>query len=152
VERSNLDALRSLFADTQGVDVADDIRASVRGDAVSPEMTAVLAGLWELIDPDVMIDVRGAEMIGLGVFRGRAGVREFWAHWGEEWEHYSWSHSEWMEAGDRVFARVDVRATGRASGAEAQWHHFQVWEFRDGKIVNWWLFSDRDAAVEVLEG
>ena len=145
--------LERLFSSSQGVDVAPVIRGALRGDARStqPDLAAGLSAWVELLDPAVEIDTASVGMPGFGVVRGLKGHAEMWSRWVEEWEHYSWTHSNWSEVGEHVIADVEIHATGRSSGAEANWRHCQVYTFRDGKVIRWRLFDDRASAMAAIE-
>ena len=153
VGRSNLDAVQRTVANSQGVDVAPAIRAALAGDtsAISPQMAADLAAWLDMLDPDMEIDLSGADMPDLGVARGLNAYRELWSRWVEDWEHYRWTHSNWSEAGEHVIFDAEVQATGRGSGVEVVWETTQVFTFRDGKVIRWSLFSDRASALAAIE-
>jgi ketosteroid isomerase-like protein len=153
VEGSNREALKRVFAGTQGVDVGPSIRAALAGDtsAIRPQQAAAFAAWLDLLDPDIEIDTAGVDMPGFGVLRGLKGHRELWSRWVEEWEHYSWIQSNWSEVGDHVIADAEIHATGRSSGADVVWTHCQLWTFRDGKVICWSLFTDRASALATIE-
>jgi ketosteroid isomerase-like protein len=53
---------------------------------------------------------------------------------------------EFIDAGDRVLARVMLRGRGRGSGIEIEQEVFQVYEVRDGQPFRCWVFwSEEDA-------
>jgi ketosteroid isomerase-like protein len=141
------------FAATQGVDVAPAIRGVLEGglSATPPQLPAGLAELVEMLDPEVEIDPRGAGVPGFGVLHGLQGMLEFWTRWMEEWEHFSWSHTNLESAGDHVVGDVTLRATGKASGADVVWHACQAWRFRDGKVIRWVMYADRASALVDIE-
>jgi ketosteroid isomerase-like protein len=147
-----LETLRRVIGALQDVDVAPFVRAALTGDtaAMPPEAAEFLAAWLDMLDPDIEIDTTGVEMPGFGVLHGPEGMRELWLHWIEEWEHYSWTHSNWIETGDHVIADARIRATGKGSGVEVIWDHCQVWTFGDGKVVRWLLVSNRTEALETL--
>jgi ketosteroid isomerase-like protein len=56
---------------------------------------------------------------------------------------------ELIDAGDRVFISATFRGRGKHSGAETSWGPlWGVWTVRDGRMVRWLGFTDRDAALE----
>jgi ketosteroid isomerase-like protein len=55
---------------------------------------------------------------------------------------------ELIDAGDRVLAAQTLRGRGKQSGAEANWQVWNVWTFREGKIVHGQGFTSRDQALE----
>ncbi|HEU4364683.1 MAG TPA: nuclear transport factor 2 family protein, partial [Candidatus Krumholzibacteria bacterium] len=71
---------------------------------------------------------------------------EFFHEWIEPWEDFQ---IEWeLERGepDRVLATIDMSGVGRGSGVPAEMRFFQLWTFRDGRVVRMEMFDDRDAA------
>ena len=90
-------------------------------------------------------------MAGFGVFHGLDGLRDLWRRWIEEWEHYSFTLSNYADLGDHVVYDVEIHATGKSSGAEVIWNHSQVLTFRDGKIIRWSLFKDGASARRALQ-
>ena len=149
----NFAAIRRMNAPLEGVEVMPAIRASLAGDtaAIPPSIAEGFAAWRDLFDPDAEIDTSGAHMLEFGVLRGREGLRELWTRWGEDWESYRWTHSDYAEIDEHVVADVRIEAIGRTSGVAVAWHHAQVWTFRDGKIVRWSLFNDRAEALAALE-
>ena len=55
---------------------------------------------------------------------------------------------ELIDAEDLVFGSYTIRGRGKHSGAETSWDVWNVWTVRDGRIVRWLGFTDRDAALE----
>jgi len=53
-----------------------------------------------------------------------------------------------IEAEDSVLAVINFRGRGKASGAEVNIELFQLWTFRDGKIIRGQGFFDREEALE----
>ncbi len=67
--------------------------------------------------------------------------------WGEFDDPYIEVH-ELIDAGAQVFASVTFRGRGKQSGAETSWDLWAVWTVRDGRLVRFRGFTDRDAALE----
>jgi ketosteroid isomerase-like protein len=68
----------------------------------------------------------------------------------EEWEHYSWTLTNWSEVGDHVIVDTELRATGRTSGVDVHWPHCHVYTFRDGKVIRHALYPDRPSALTAV--
>ena len=153
MEGRPLDAIRKMNAHLEDVEVMPAIRASVAGDigAIPPPIAEGFAAWRHLFDRDAELDTSRVHMLGFGVLHGREGMRTLWERWGDEWESYRWSHSDYAEIDEHVVADVQIEAIGRTSGAAVAWHHTQVWTFRDGKIIRWTLFNDRAEALAALE-
>jgi ketosteroid isomerase-like protein len=137
----------------QGVDVAPSIRAALAGnmEAISPQVAAGFAGWLNLFDSDIEIDTSGVDMPGFGVFRGLDGIRQLFGRWIEEWEHYSWIHSNLSDVGEHVILDSEIHATGTSSGVEVVWTHSQTYTFRAGKVIRWCVFNDRASALAATE-
>ena len=124
--------LRRANEPLQGVDVAPSIRAGLAGnaDAIPPQVAAAFAAWMNLFDPDVEIDTSRVDMPGFGVFRGLDGILKLFGRWIEEWEHYSWIHSNLSDAGEHVILDAEIHATGTSSGVEVVWNLSQTYTFR----------------------
>ena len=153
VPESNLELLQRVSRPTHGVDVAPPIRAALAGDtsAIAPELAAGIRAWVDLFDPEVEIDTTGVDMPGFGLLRGIEGLNQMWRRWLEEWQRYSWTYSNWSDAGEQVIVDVTISATGRGSGIEVTWSHCQVFTFQGGKVIRWTLFSDRAYALTAVE-
>jgi ketosteroid isomerase-like protein len=85
---------------------------------------------------------------GAGVYRGVDGVRSALAGWFEAWEWMRVEIVELVDAGDRVLVTLDQRAKGRGSEIEVEIRSFNVYTFRDGKVLRMQLFTEREPALE----
>ncbi len=84
-----------------------------------------------------------------GVYRGRAAVRRFWKTWMADFAEFRLEVEELIDAGERVFAAIRPEARGRRSGIEVTGGMtFPVFTVRDGLIVHYQLFADREQALE----
>ena len=152
MSQENVEIVRRANEALQGVDVAPSIRAALVGnrDALSPEVAAAFLAWMNLFDPDVEIDTSRVNMPGFGVFRGFDGLVKLVGLWIEEWEHYSWTHSNLSNAGEHVILDAEIHATGASSGAEVVWNLSQTYTFREGKVIRWCVFTDRSEALEAV--
>jgi ketosteroid isomerase-like protein len=112
---------------------------------------AGFAAWLNLFDPDVEVDTSRVNMPGFGVFYGLDGLRQLFGRWIEEWEQYSWVHSNLGDAGDHVILDSEIHATGAGSGIEVVWTHSQTYTFREGKVIRWCVFEDRASALAAIE-
>jgi ketosteroid isomerase-like protein len=104
-----------------------------------------------VVSPEVEWE-KNPEMVGLGgIYRGRAGVRE----WIEQligletWESVQVEVGEITEASDdRVVVEMLAKARGRGSGALTELRLWQVFWFADGLIRRRQAFWTRKEAVE----
>jgi ketosteroid isomerase-like protein len=60
----------------------------------------------------------------------------------------SWVHipGEIIDAGDKVLVITTFRARGRGSSVDLDKYEPHVWTLRDGKVVRFEWFNDRDEA------
>ena len=102
-----------------------------------------------LYAPDVeWIEHRGVP--GGGEFGGFEQVKQGFRGWLSSWERYRLELIELLQSGDRFFAAVQGSGRGVMSGAYAEDLFFQVWTFREGRIVRIENFADRDEALQAL--
>jgi ketosteroid isomerase-like protein len=82
------------------------------------------------------------------VVKGVDAIRETWLLWATELEGFRADVEEWIDAGDAVIGRVHWYGRGKASGASIDRRQFDLWKFRDGKVVRAVLgFETRDEAL-----
>lgn len=104
---------------------------------------AVLA----LYDADVEADLSRSGIPDAGVYHGHDGLRAGWAKWRGVWERYDFELEELIEVGDRVLALTRVQARSKGQGMEAEVRGADVLTVRNGLIVHFVNFMDRDAAL-----
>jgi ketosteroid isomerase-like protein len=76
--------------------------------------------------------------------RGPEATLDFFRDWIDQWEELrvDW---ELEQAGpDTVFAVVDMRGRGRASGVPVELQFAQIWSFREGVPVRMVFYNDLD--------
>ncbi len=61
----------------------------------------------------------------------------------ESWEHIP---GEIVDAGDKILAITTFRARGRGSSVDLDKYEPHVWTLREGKVVRFEWFNDRDEA------
>ena len=105
-------------------------------------------GMFALYDEDVAWDMTRSNVPGMGVYRGHAGVRQFFEEWLGTFEEFYARPEEFVHAGDHVVVQVCQGGRGKGSGVEVEmpvyWHAFWV---RDGKVVRVVVHRDRDEAL-----
>jgi ketosteroid isomerase-like protein len=79
-----------------------------------------------------------------GGLRDFGGVEVFW----DEFDNPHVELHELIVVGDRVLISATFRGRGKQSGAETSWDVWGVWTVRDGRIVRWEGFADREEALE----
>jgi ketosteroid isomerase-like protein len=85
---------------------------------------------------------------GARAYRGIDGVRSALDNWFEVWQWMRVEIVELVDAGDRVLVTLDQRAKGRGSEIEVEVRSFNVYTFRDGKVIRMQLFTEREPALE----
>jgi ketosteroid isomerase-like protein len=85
---------------------------------------------------------------GARTYRGHDGVRRALDSWFETWEWMQVEILDIFEVGDRVVLTLHQRAKGKASEVELEAKTFNVYTFRDGKVIRMEFFTDREAALE----
>jgi uncharacterized protein len=106
------------------------------------------AGLWS---PEIVWDTSPSGIPGLGVYRGydevRSAFEDLWftTFPFEEWEIVI---EELIDHGDQVIAMTRQRGRGASSGAAAELQQAHVTTLRDGKVVRFDSYLDRETALE----
>jgi ketosteroid isomerase-like protein len=72
---------------------------------------------------------------GSQVARGPEATLDFFRDWIDQWEDLDVGWELEQSSPDTVFAVVDMRGRGRASGVPVELRFAQVWSFRDGVPV-----------------
>jgi ketosteroid isomerase-like protein len=83
-------------------------------------------------------------------YRGRDGIREWFADTDAGWSEVWAEVEEERDLGTRVLAFGSFRATGRESGVELSTPIAWVCEFRGDKIGRGWAFTSREDALEAV--
>jgi ketosteroid isomerase-like protein len=101
-------------------------------------------GVLELCDPDVV--VRDPQRTGT-TFKGPEGLRSFFEEWLENWEEYRTEPVEVTEVGDEMLVHARQTGKGKLSGIEIDQDLFVVVRMRDGKFVEYRLYTQREGAL-----
>ena len=84
------------------------------------------------------------------VYHGIEGVRRALRGFLEAWSNYSCDVEETIEAADeRVVVLTHERGRGKTSGVEIDQRGAHIWTFRDGKVVEFRAYWDRNRALEL---
>ncbi len=108
-----------------------------------------------LYDADVELDftrLPHAQVIGYGLMRGHAGLRDWYREWFEAWEDFEEICEELIDAGVSVVSVWTQRGRGRASGAEVEFgrRSAAVFTIRNGKVARLVAFPTREEALEAV--
>jgi hypothetical protein len=90
----------------------------------------------------------------LGPFYGIDGLATAWRDWLEPWESYEIRAEEFLDAGDRIVAFVQVRGRTYRDGVTVEHAPAAVWTLLDGKVSAIEFYLDRTEALKAvgLEG
>jgi ketosteroid isomerase-like protein len=105
-----------------------------------------LEGALALIAEDVeWIPARSAVQ---GTYRGHDGIRAFFADNQENFERFEPAIDEIRDLGDNVLVFGTIHVLGRGSGLDAQIPMAGIATYRDGLLVRWEDFRERERALE----
>jgi ketosteroid isomerase-like protein len=107
------------------------------------DIPAMLDGL----DPEVEAVPFGAAMEGR-VYRGHEGVIRWLEHdiWAT-WETFETHPEEFQEVGNHLLVFGRWIARGKESGMDLEIAATWVIDVRDGKVLRWQTYTDRDEAI-----
>jgi ketosteroid isomerase-like protein len=74
--------------------------------------------------------------------RGPEATLDFFRDWIDQWEELRVDWELEQASPDTVFAVVDMRGLGRASGVPGELCFGQIWSFRDGMPVRMVFYND----------
>jgi ketosteroid isomerase-like protein len=99
--------------------------------------------------PDALWD---ASPLGIGTFKGRAAIREFWEDWLSSYEEWELQIVEGQDLGNGVTFGVLLQS-GRLAGSsgEIELRYAAVSEWVDGKIARVTNYTDIDEARAAAE-
>ena len=83
-----------------------------------------------------------------GSFQGREGMRRFLGDNRDSFDVFDVSVAEWLGSGDDVVGVGTIRIKGKGSGIETEVPTASVMTIRDGLVVRWRDYVDRDKALK----
>jgi uncharacterized protein len=98
-------------------------------------------------DPEVRVDLSRSGIPDMGVYHGHDGLREAWARWRGVWDYYRFDVEELTDLGDRVLSLTRIHARSKGQGLETEVAAGEIFTLRDGLIIHFVNFLDRDAAL-----
>jgi ketosteroid isomerase-like protein len=112
---------------------------------------------WNRDDPEAAlvvmhpdVELRNPTDVFLGtqsVYRGHAGLREFWMAAKEPWAYFKSHIERTLVKDDKVVTLVRFEAVGRESGAKVGLSFANVWELRDGLIAKFGAYNSLEEAL-----
>jgi ketosteroid isomerase-like protein len=103
--------------------------------------------LCRLMDPDVEWVTLMGSQVEAAIYRGHAGVRQYFVVAADAWDSLQLEPNELVEAGDDVVILGTAVGKGRASGAEVRLPVAIRFKMRHGKIMYCETCTDQAAAL-----
>jgi len=92
-------------------------------------------GLLALLDDDVEWDYVGA-FPESATYHGPDAVQRFFAQWVGAFDDFGLEAEEFIDGGDHVLLRLRQWGRGKATGAPVENRMWQVFTFREGRILH----------------
>lgn len=100
----------------------------------------------ELATPGFELDL-SVRVLNPEVYPGPGGFARFIGEIDELWEEMRLEPIEFIEHGDDVLVRMNVRLRGKGSGIPMDSEVTQVWTCRDGRVARMKLFTEHQEAL-----
>jgi ketosteroid isomerase-like protein len=104
--------------------------------------------LYDILDENVQWDAGELGLPDLTTFHGPDGVREFFRRWVGAFEEWGYDTEELIDAGDSVVIRTHQWGRGKGSGVAVENRFWQVWTFRNGKVIHATQHWEKARALE----
>ena len=104
----------------------------------------------ENVDPDVLL-VDPPELPDTDRHRGREAYTNRFREWTEPLGHFQVEVTEFVHTPDATMAAIEVTGEAPASGVPMEYAVFNVFRYRDGRIREYLLFLEREAALAALD-
>ena len=109
-----------------------------------------LDGALDPFAPDAELEDLANGPDQASVVRGTAALREAWSLWAVAFDDLRADVAEYLDIGDSVICAAHWVGHGKTTGISVDVHQFDVYEFRDGKIVRATLgHKSKDDALRV---
>ena len=105
---------------------------------------AELTGFAEDFEVEFVSQVPDAERPS---YRGLDGFVTGWRDWLQPWATYRMRVEEYVDAGEKVVALIQVKATTARDGVVVEHAPAAVWTIADGKVVAVRMYLDREDAL-----
>ena len=94
-----------------------------------------LSAAFEYLDPAFTLHQAASLPYG-GIYRGHAGVQQFFEIFGHTWEQFQSAEVEYYAAGEHVIVRSLIQARPKNSTSELLMPMLQIFHVRDGKALS----------------
>jgi ketosteroid isomerase-like protein len=124
---------------------------------MSQENVEIVRGAFaafERGDVSHMIDLMADDLVthriepDNAVYHGKEGFFQATADWTEDFEDWTATAEEFLDAGDNVLVQVHQTARGEGSGVPVESHFWFVFAMRERKVARLSFHSRRDQALE----
>ena len=101
------------------------------------------------VTPDATFDMSHSRGPDACVYTGHDAIRRLWTDITEGFEQHTMVPGEFISHGEHVVVPITSRTTGRG-GIEVEAKSTMVATFRDGRMVWWTMYQDRDEALKAV--
>jgi ketosteroid isomerase-like protein len=115
--------------------------------ALPESAPADVEALFAILDENVEWDYVGAFPEAV-TYHGPDEVREFLREWAGGFDDFGFEGEEAIDAGDSVVVALHQWGQGKETGAQVESRTWQVFTFRDGKIIHCRGYGSRAEALE----
>ena len=128
--------------------MAKDNVEIVRGVYAEWKLGNMIAGL-DLFDPEIVFESFMPDSSERVVVHGTEEIGSFMHEWLAQWRDFRLTAEEFRKVGrNRVFVSGQQMATGRQSGVAVEMAIYNVWTFRNSRVVSLLFDRDRQRALE----
>jgi ketosteroid isomerase-like protein len=104
----------------------------------------------KFFDPDIVFDLSRSPFPDAGVYRGIAGVREWFQGLADAFGDVHYDLEKVRDLGEQVAVLIRVRGRGPSSGIEVDYRFVPVFTFRGGRIIRMDRFAEWAEALEAV--
>ena len=105
--------------------------------------------LWAEIDPEAVFVIDPGAFVA-GAYRGHEGIRDLLQLTAEVFDQFRYEVDDLVDAGDSVLVLGRIRVRGVQSGATGAQHGAILFQLRDGLIVGYRSYLDRQEALAAV--
>jgi ketosteroid isomerase-like protein len=105
--------------------------------------------LWTDIAPDAVFEIDPESFVA-GTYRGHEGIRELLRLTAEVFDEFRYEVDEMIDAGDAVLVLSRICVRGVQSGATGTQLGALVFQIRDGLVVAYRSYFDREEALAAI--
>jgi ketosteroid isomerase-like protein len=69
---------------------------------------------------------------------------------GSEWEGFTVTPAEWLDAGDRIVVLGTYSGTHKVTGKQVRAQYAHIWSLRDGRVVRFQQYTDTKQFAETV--